>query len=95
MGDKFQLWEKIIKEVRNLRFAGPFDAIPFDSFIQSPVGLVQKAGNQTRLIFHLSYKFKNGNESVNYYMPKHLCSVKYNDIEHAIKNCLALLQECE
>ena len=28
-------------------------------------------------------------------MPKELCSVKYNDLEHAIRNCLFLRQEAE
>ena len=48
-----------MKEVQVGRFAGPsdLDNLPFDSFIQSPVGLVPKAGNKTRLIFHLSFDF--------------------------------------
>ena len=58
-GSKTQLWNKIIKEVKLGRVAGPFDRIPYDTFIQSPVGLVPKVGSdQTRLIFHLSYDFK-------------------------------------
>ena len=59
VGDKFELWNKIIKEVEAKRYAGPFDKIPFENFIQSPVGLVPKAGGKTRLIFHLSYRFND------------------------------------
>ena len=61
VGSKVQLWNKLMKEVKCQRVAGPFEDIPFDNFIQSPIGLVPKAGgdgNQTRLIFHLSYEFK-------------------------------------
>ena len=95
VGNKFVMWEKIMKEVKLGRYAGPFREPPFTHFIQSPIGLVPKAGGDTRLIFHLSYKFKNGNESVNYWTPKHLSSVKYNDIEHAVRNALRLVNKHE
>ena len=87
IGNKTILWNKVMKEVQLGRYAGPYDDIPYDNFIQSPIGLVPKAGNKTRLIFHLSYTFPNGNQSVNYWTPEHLCSVKYNDLDHAIDNC--------
>ena len=58
VGDKTELWNKLMKEVKLGRVAGPFDKPPFENFIQSPIGLVPKAGSdQTRLIFHLSYDF--------------------------------------
>ena len=44
VGDKYELWDKIMKEVELKRFAGPFDKIPFKNYIQSPVGLVLKKG---------------------------------------------------
>ena len=53
VGTEIDLWNKLMKEVRLKRVAGPFEKVPFDNFIQSPIGLVPKAGNQTRLIFHL------------------------------------------
>ena len=90
VGDKYDLWEKMMKEVKLGRFVGPFRTIPFENYIQSPVGLVPKAEDQTRLIFHLSYNFKNGNESINFWTPKEICTVKYNDFDHAIRNCLKL-----
>ena len=97
VGDKFDMWEKIMKEVSTGRYAGPwkFEDLPYNEFVQLPIGLVPKAGGQTRLMFHLSYKFQNGNESINYWTPEELCSVKYRDIDHAIRNCLALIKELE
>ena len=88
IGSKEEMWQKIMKEVRLGRYAGPFKKPPYKNFIQSPIGLVPKANNQTRLIFHLSYDFANGNKSVNSCTPKELCSVKYNDIDQAIQACL-------
>ena len=95
IGTKTDLWNKVMKEVEVKRYAGPFrrNELPFSNFIQSPIGLVPKAGGQTRLIFHLSYDFKNGNRSVNAETPTELCSVKYRDLDHAVRNCLLLLQE--
>ena len=95
VGDKFNMWEKVMKEVTLGCFAGPFtkDTLPFENIIQSPIGLVPKAGNQTRLIFHLSFKFANGNESVNFWTPEDECSVKYNDLDHAVRNTLRILKQ--
>ena len=42
VGDKTEMWNKIMKEVKAGRVAGPFDQIPFDNYIQSPIGLVPK-----------------------------------------------------
>ena len=42
VGLKVILWNKIIKEVQAKRVAGPYLKIPFDYYIQSPVGLVLK-----------------------------------------------------
>ena len=76
------------------RVADPCKNIPFDSFIQSPIGLVPKAGgDQTRLIFHLSYDFKDGLGSVNSYTPKEKCSVKYHDLDFTVQTYLELCQE--
>ena len=52
VGNKIVLWNKLMKEVKCCRVAGPFKKVPFDNFIQSPIGLVPKAGGKTRLIFH-------------------------------------------
>ena len=42
VGNEVILWNKIMKEVKLKRVAGPFENIPFTNFIQSPVGLVPK-----------------------------------------------------
>ena len=54
IGNKVELSNKLMKEVRLKRVAGPFKDIPYKNFIQSPIGLVPKAGkSKTRLIFHV------------------------------------------
>ena len=95
IGDETELWGKLMKEVKLKRVAGPFSKIPFENYIQSPIGLVPKAGgDQTRLIFHLSYDFKkDGLKSLNHFTPKELCSVTYRDIDHAVSTYLDLWNE--
>ena len=92
-GDKLDMWKKIMKEVKLGRYAGPYLTIPFKYYIQSPIGLVPKAGGRTRLIFHLSYDFgeHEWQKLFNYHTPDELCSVKYCDLDYAIRSCLALL----
>ena len=93
IGDKSELWSKLLKEVRIVWVAGPFDQIPFSDFIQSPIGLVPKdGGKQTRLIFHLPYDFSDY-RSVNHYIPQELCSVKYHDLDVAVNICLRLIKQ--
>ena len=84
-----------MKEVSYLRVAGPFNEIPFDDYIQSPIGLVPKVGgDQTRLIFHLSYDFKEeGLKSVNFHTPRSICTVKYRDFDYAVSMFLDLYGE--
>ena len=87
VGSKTELWNKLMKEVKAKRVAGPFDQIPYQNYIQSPLGLVPKAGDsgQTRLIFHLSYNFDDQQElSLNHYTPRELCSTKYRDLDFAV-----------
>ena len=43
VGSEVDLWNKLMKEVKLGRVAGPFDEILFEHFIQSPIGLVPKA----------------------------------------------------
>ena len=47
IGKKFELWEKLMREVKLGRYAGPFEQIPFKEYMQSPIRLVLKAGNKT------------------------------------------------
>ena len=94
IGNKTILWNKLMKEVKLCRMTGPFKDVPFENFIQSPIGLVPKAGSndQTRLIFHLSYNFSDEDEggSLNLHTLKELCSVKYCNLDHAVRGMLKL-----
>ena len=55
VGTPTELWNKLMKEVKLKRVAGPFKKVPFKYYVRSLIGLVPKAGNKTRLIFHLSH----------------------------------------
>ena len=95
VGDKIELWNKVMKEVQLGRYAGPYEEPPFESYIQSPIGLVPKDGNKTRLIFHLSYpRTAEQNISVNANTPEELCTIKYPDFEDAIRLCLKAGKAC-
>ena len=88
IGTKTDLWNKVMKEVEKKRYAGPFKDIPFEYYIQSPIGLVLKdQGKDTRLIFHLSYP--RSGKSVNSETPKEICKVKYPDFSQAVKLCIS------
>ena len=91
VGSATELWNKVMKEVKLGRYAGPFDEIPFDNYIQSPIGLVPKDGGKTRLIFHLSYpRNKSPPKSVNGNTPPELCKVTYKNFDEAVKLCVKL-----
>ena len=87
VGSTTELWNKVMSEVGELRFAGPYKNIPFNHYIQSPIGLVPKDVNKTRLIFHLSYP-RGTDLSVNINTPKEECSVNYPQFDKAIKLCI-------
>ena len=93
VGSLEDMWSKLLKEVKLGRHAGPLRQIPYQFFMQSPIGLVPKAGDQTRLIFHLSFDFgmERNRKSLNFHTPDELCTVKYNDLDYAIDLCLKLL----
>ena len=97
VGNKTEMWNKIIKEVEEGRVAGLYEEIPFENYIQSPIGLVPKAWNKTRLTFHLSYDFKDNTgkvseetKSLNACTPCKKCTVMYNDLDAAIENCIKM-----
>ena len=96
VGSLMEMWNKIMKEVKDECFAGPYpiESPPFEAFIQSPIGLVPKdQGKKTRVIFHLSYP-RNSGLSVNANIPKEDCSVHYNDFDLAVKRCLEEVVGC-
>ena len=88
IGSKQIYGTKLMAEVKQNRVAGPYDQPPYQNYIQSPIGLVPKANGKTRMIFHLSYEFKQN--SVNAHIPEELCTVKYCDLDQAIKFSLKL-----
>ena len=91
IGNEKIMWSKIMSEVAEQRYAGPFDRPPYNNYIQSPLGLVPKGKNKVRLIFHLSFDFVE--KSVNHHIPHELCTVKYNDIDEAVRMTLNLDQK--
>ena len=90
LGTPQDLWDKLMKEVSMHRYAGPYKKIPYVNYMQSPIGLVPKSGNKTRLIFHLSYNFgrEENKFSLNHFTPTDWCTVKYNDLDYAVRTCL-------
>ena len=98
IGDETILWNKVMKEVACKRFAGPYNKIPFEYYIQSPLGLVPKdGGKDMRLIFHLSHPRnpKSGRpESVNANTPRELCTVKYPSFDDAVLLCTINGRNC-
>ena len=94
VGSPCELWNKVMKEVELGRFAGPFEELPFQFFVQSPIGLVPKdKGLKTRLIFHLSYP-KDG-DSVNSGILKEYCTVHYPDFKRAVNLCIEAGRFCK
>ena len=94
VGSKIELWNKVMKEVKELRYAGPFPEIPFENYIHSPIGLVPKdQGQKTRLIFHLSHPRDQGT-SVNQNTPTELSTVKYKDFDEVVKLCISVGKGC-
>ena len=85
-----------MKEVQQKRYAGPFEEIPFENYIQSPIGLVPKdGGKKTRLIFHLSYPRNSTTKtSVNASTPEELKKVNYKEFDEAVKLCIKLGKGC-
>ena len=91
VGDEIELWNKVMKEVKLGRYAGPYDKIPCEFYIQSPIGLVPKdGGKNTRLIFHLLYLKRPHSTSVNANTPEHLCKVQYPDFPDAVRLCMKM-----
>ena len=93
VGSEQEIWDKLMKKVSLGRHAGPFHSIPFKNYVQSPIGLVPKAGNKTRLIFHLSYDFGSleQQKGINFHTPEDFCSVKYRDLDYAVHSILNLI----
>ena len=78
--------EKLKKEIRLGRIAGPFVYPPMPNLRVSPIGLVPKSsGNAFRLIHHLSWPEGN---SVNDWIDREDSIVKYTSFDDAVQ-CIA------
>ena len=75
--------QKILKEISLGRIAGPFVAPPFPTLRTSPISVVpNKSGSEFRLIHNLSFPH---DQSVNDFIDREYCSVKYSSIDDAVK----------
>lgn len=64
------------------KVAGPFDSIPLNNFISSPLGLVPKhTPGEWRLIHHLSHP---KGQSVNDGIPEYYSKVSYDNLDYAL-----------
>ena len=93
VGSETTLWNKVMKEVKLKRYVGPFKTIPFENYIQSPIGLVPKDEHDTRLIFHLSYP-RGAGKSVNTNTLAGKSMVKYPNFNDAIQLCIKEGRKC-
>lgn len=74
---------KIQKEISLGRIAGPFTSPPFPTFRISPISVLPKKSSlEFRLIHNLSFPT---NHSINDFIDKEYCSVKYSSIDDAVK----------
>ena len=86
--------EKIYKELRASRIAGPFETRPIPTLRVSPLGLVPKKSDKVefRLIHHLSYP---AGQSLNDFIDPANCSVQYTSFDEAVKLVQDLGHRCE
>ena len=76
--------EKLAKELKLNRIAGPFKEIPFHNFKCSPLALRPKQQpGKYRLLHNLSYPYDE--HSVNHNIPQQSATVKYQSLEDAIQ----------
>lgn len=97
-GSPVVLWNKLMKEVKNLRLSGPYTEPPYEEFIQSPITLIKTKGStsedpdeSTRLIVDLSWPH---GDSLNDHTPESVKKVKYPLFDKSIHMCLAEGKGC-
>ena len=98
-GERYEIANrKILKEINLGRLAGPFPEPPFPTFRVSPISFIpKKSSTEFRLIHNLSFP---PNNSVNDFIDREHCSVKYSSIDDAVKMIHdlgrnALLAKCD
>ena len=78
-----QALEKINKEIKLGRIAGPFNGRPLPNLIISPIGLVPKSEpGKYRLIQHLSFPLGS---SINDGIDREMCKVQYTNFDTAVR----------
>ncbi len=79
--------EKLEKEIKLGRIAGPFNSRPLPRLMVSPIGLVPKAEpGKYRLIQHLS--FPDGS-SINDGIDRGMCAVQYTSFDEAVEKVIS------
>ncbi|OCT57837.1 hypothetical protein XELAEV_18002927mg [Xenopus laevis] len=77
------LKQKLEKELKAGRMAGPFEEVPIKDLVVSPLGIVpKKEPGKFRMIQHLSYP---EGASVNDALDKEQCSIQYQSFEKALE----------
>ena len=76
-----ELEQKLLKELKLGRIAGPFSYRPFTNLRLSPVGLIPKKSGGWRLIHNLSYPI---GKSVNSHIDPQNCSVQYTSFDKVL-----------
>lgn len=85
--------QKIEKEIKLGRVAGPFMEKPLPNLQVSPIGLVpKKLPGEYRLIHHLSYP---ESYSINDFIDPNICSVQYTNFDEAVYMLQDLGQGCK
>jgi hypothetical protein len=79
--NKFITREKLQKEVKLERMAGPFPTKPISTLRTSPIGIVPKHDGGWRLIMHFSYSPRQG---VNSFIDQENCSVQYSSFDEIV-----------
>ena len=83
-GERYEIANsKILKEINLGRIAGSFPEPPFPTVRVSPIFVIPKTSStEFRLIHNLSFP---PNNSVNDFIDREHCSVKYSSIDDAVK----------
>ena len=75
--------DRLNKEIKLGRMWGPFDNLPFQHLMCSPVGLVPKKDtDEMRMIMHLSYPY---GESINDFIDEDKTTTSYQQFDDAIR----------
>ena len=84
LDNPYIVWEKLKREMKMGRIAGPYESPPFENFKCSPLNIREKSEKgKFRLIHNLSYPYDD--RAVNFNIPKEYGTVKYDNLEDAVQ----------